>query len=365
MTIKHGASLRLENLTKHYVEVVAVNRINLYVEPGEFITLLGPSGSGKTTTLAMIGGFQEPSSGEIYVNDRPISGLPPYKRHLGVVFQNYALFPHMTVFDNIAFPLKFIQIPRAEVPERVRRMLEIVRLPGYERRYPRQLSGGQQQRIALARALVFNPSVLLMDEPLGALDKKLREEMQLEIRRLHQELEVTIVYVTHDQEEALTMSDRIAIMNHGRIEQLGDPTSIYKHPATAFVASFIGESNFFSGSVTAVQGEELILRTGAGLLLRAQRVNGVAPGEEARVVVRPERPVFMAEGESLPNLVEGVVEEVIYLGHTLRYHVRLSDDQLLIIRKPEAPHSLNVQLHERVRIGWTVEDCITLQAERD
>lgn len=360
MTTKHGARLHLQDLTKHYGSVVAVNKINLQVEAGEFLTLLGPSGSGKTTTLAMIGGFQEPTSGEIYVNDAPISGLPPYKRHLGVVFQNYALFPHMTVYDNIAFPLKFNPVPKAEVTSRVRRMLDIVQLPGYEKRYPRQLSGGQQQRIALARALVFNPSVLLMDEPLGALDKKLREEMQLEIRRLHQELEVTIIYVTHDQEEALTMSDRIAVMSHGRIEQLGTPMDVYKRPATAFVASFIGESNFFRGLVTDVNDHELVLRTNNGLLLRAERINGVRPGLETQVVVRPERPVFLAEGENLPNMVQGIVEEIIFIGHTLRYHIRLNDNQLLVIRKQEVPYNVNVQIHAQVRVGWLIEDCITL-----
>ena len=365
MITKHGASLRLQDLTKHFGQVVAVDGIQLEVHPGEFITLLGPSGSGKTTTLSMIGGFQEPTSGEIYVNDVPISGLPPYKRDLGMVFQNYALFPHMKVFDNIAFALRFKRVPKSEVADRVQRMLEIVQLPGYEERYPGQLSGGQQQRIALARSLVFNPSVLLMDEPLGALDKKLREEMQLEIRRIHQELEVTIVYVTHDQEEALTMSDRIAIMDQGHIEQLGIPEDIYKYPATEFVANFIGESNFFSGSVTAINHDELSLRTDGGLVLRAERSDKLDHGMDAKVAVRPDRPVFMAEGEILPNMVEGVVEEVIYIGHTLRYHIRLRNNHMLVVRKPETAHSMTVKTQDSVRVGWEVEDCIALPSESD
>src|SRR4051794_16533896 len=238
-----GLPLRLDRLNKRFGDFVAVDEISLEIAGGEFLTLLGPSGSGKTTTLMMIAGFTEPSSGHIRLGDRPIDALPSYRRGFGMVFQNYALFPHMTAAENIGFPLKMRGVSSNDRARRVAGALEMVRLPDFGARYPNQLSGGQQQRVALARALVYNPPVLLMDEPLGALDKKLREEMQLEIKRIQKELGITAIYVTHDQEEALVMSDRIAVMNHGEIEQVDGPSRIYEHPATRFVADFIGESN--------------------------------------------------------------------------------------------------------------------------
>ena len=234
--------------------MVAVDGVSLDIAPGEFVTLLGPSGSGKTTTLMMLAGFEIPTAGEIYVDEDPIASVPPYRRNIGMVFQNYALFPHMTVGENIAFPLQMRKMSRAEITRQTTAVLALVGLPGYEGRYPRQLSGGQQQRVAVARALVFNPRVLLMDEPLGALDKQLREHLQLEIKALHDQLGVTIIYVTHDQEEALVMSDRIAVMNDGRIEQCGLPTELYDEPSTRFVATFIGESNFIDGVVDRLDG---------------------------------------------------------------------------------------------------------------
>ncbi len=362
-TLRKGASLRLDHLSKLFGDVVAVDNIDLFVEPGEFLTLLGPSGSGKTTTLAMIGGFLEPSSGEVYVNDTPVSGLPSYKRGLGMVFQNYALFPHMTVFQNIAFPLKLRHLSRAEIASRVRSILEVVRLPGYGHRYPRELSGGQQQRVALARALVFNPEVLLMDEPLGSLDKQLREEMQLEIRRIHEELKVTIISVTHDQEEALTTSDRVAVMNQGRVEQVGSPEDIYERPTTSFVARFIGESNFFKGRVVDIHGKELLCRVDDELVLRSGLTEGICRGNLVTLAVRPERLVFLAGNERLPNMVEGVVEEVVYVGHSLRYQIRLAAGRLLSHKRPGSARGADVRQGDRVRVGWTVDDSITLRSE--
>src|SRR5215468_9548811 len=264
-----GAAVVLEKVRKSFGSVTAVDDVSFAIEPGEFITLLGPSGSGKTTTLMLIAGFDHPSQGEIYIDGTPIVGVPPYRRGIGMVFQNYALFPHLTVAENVGFALKQRGVGKVEIVGRVAETLDIVRLRGYEARYPRQLSGGQQQRVALARAIIFHPRVLLMDEPLSALDKQLREELQLEMKRLHQQLGITFIYVTHDQSEALIMSDRIAVMNRGQIEQLGSADEVYHHPATAFVASFIGQANLLDAMLTQDQalprrgrlktGEELIL----------------------------------------------------------------------------------------------------------
>ena len=255
-----GAAVVLEKVSKSFGPVIAVDDVSVTIEPGEFITLLGPSGSGKTTTLMMIAGFDHPSAGEIYIDGTPIVGVPPYRRGIGMVFQNYALFPHLTVAENVAFALKQRSVAKPEIVGRVAETLDIVRLRGYEARYPRQLSGGQQQRVALARAIIFHPRVLLMDEPLSALDKQLREELQLEMKRLHQQLGITFIYVTHDQREALIMSDRIAVMNQGRIEQAGSPSDLYDRPATRFVAGFIGESNFLEGEVAGLQGRDVAAR---------------------------------------------------------------------------------------------------------
>src|SRR5687767_2754599 len=264
-------------------ESLVVKNLDLNIRAGEFVTLLGPSGSGKTTTLMMLAGFEIPTAGEIYVDEDPIASVPPYRRNIGMVFQNYALFPHMTVGENIAFPLQMRRMSRAEITRQTTAVLQLVGLPGYEGRYPRQLSGGQQQRVAVARALVFNPRVLLMDEPLGALDKQLREHLQLEIKALHDQLGVTIIYVTHDQEEALVMSDRIAVMNDGRIEQCGPPTELYDEPSTRFVATFIGESNFIDGRVISSDGlASVVAIEGAGTV-RAPGPSLQSPGTAATV----------------------------------------------------------------------------------
>ncbi len=339
-----GAEVRLEQLWKAYGEVIAVRDVSLTISPGEFITLLGPSGSGKTTTLMMIAGFVPPSHGEIYIDGRPVAKLPPQKRDLGMVFQNYALFPHMTVEQNIAFPLEMRRVPRAEARARVARALEMVQLPGYERRYPRQLSGGQQQRVALARAVVFEPRVLLMDEPLGALDKKLRQHMQLELKHIQQRLNVTVVYVTHDQEEALTMSDRVAVMRDGRIEQVGTPGELYEEPVSAFVADFIGESNFLAGRAAdgaTGGGAEVEVETAEGRRFRARMpapaVDAailVRPGDAVIASVRPERialaPASAAAAANGRNAWTGRVVETIYVGDATKYRVAVGETVLTV-----------------------------------
>jgi spermidine/putrescine transport system ATP-binding protein len=299
------ADVRLEHVTKRFDTVVAVDDLSVDVPKGSFFALLGPSGCGKTTTLRMIGGFEEPTAGAIYLGDREVSGLPPYKRDVNTVFQSYALFPHLSIFENVAFGLRRQRVARDQVKGRVNEMLELVDLAGYGVRKPRQLSGGQQQRVALARALVCKPQVLLLDEPLGALDLKLRKQMQLFLKRLQHDVGITFVHVTHDQEEAMTMADAIAVMNGGRIEQLGSPDLLYERPATAFVAGFLGVSNLLRGAVEGPDG----VRLEAGALIRAQvdgRIGPVAAG------VRPEKITLGVGGGE--NELEGTVVETAYIG---------------------------------------------------
>ncbi len=328
---QRGARLELIGLTKVYGDVVAADQVTLDIAPGEFITLLGPSGSGKTTTLMMVAGFVLPTAGQILVNGEDIAFQPPHKRNIGMVFQNYALFPHMTVAENIAFPLKMRKWSREQIRQAVREVLQLVRLPGFEERFPRQLSGGQQQRVALARALVFRPPVLLMDEPLGALDKKLREEMQLEIKHIQESTHTTTIYVTHDQEEALTMSDRIAVMNGGRIEQVGTPRELYEQPVSQFVADFIGESNFLSGRVEPGDGR-FFLVTPEGWRVSIPVSDSVQPGDQVSVALRPER-IVIGDGSG-DNVVEGTIEEIIYVGEATKFRVRLEHGRWLTVKQP-------------------------------
>jgi spermidine/putrescine transport system ATP-binding protein len=299
------ADVRLERVTKQFDDVVAVDDVSLEVPKGSFFALLGPSGCGKTTTLRMIGGFEEPSAGRIFLGDRDVVGLPPYKRNVNTVFQSYALFPHMSVAGNVAFGLERQRVRKAEVKGRVGEMLELVGLAGYGNRKPRQLSGGQQQRVALARALVCKPQVLLLDEPLGALDLKLRKQMQLELKRIQHEVGITFIHVTHDQEEAMTMADGIAVMNDGRIEQLGPPEELYERPATAYVAGFLGISNLLPG---LVEGPDAV-RLAGGTLVQAD-VNGRAGAVAAGV--RPEKITFGTGGG--PNELAGTIAETAYIG---------------------------------------------------
>jgi putative spermidine/putrescine transport system ATP-binding protein len=328
----HGASITLRRLTKRYGDVTAVDGIDLEAEPGEFLTLLGPSGSGKTTTLNMIAGFESVTEGDLRIDGAPVQALPPYKRNIGMVFQHYALFPHMSVSDNVAYPLKQRKVPKAERRELVDGALQTVGLSGLGHRMPRQLSGGQQQRVALARAMVYSPRVLLMDEPLGALDKKLRDSLQLEIKRIHAELGTTFVYVTHDQDEALVLSDRIAVFNDGRIEQVGTAQDLYDRPESVFVAQFLGESALFHGTAAAT-GNGCGLSGPAGLL-RAGR--GALPeGSPATLVVRPERLRLLPRTVDRPagNVVPGRVAQQIYLGNSRKLMVELGDGARIPVRE--------------------------------
>ena len=353
-----GARVVFDGIEKTFGTVRAVDGVSLDVAPGEFVTLLGPSGSGKTTTLMMLAGFEIPTGGEIYVDDQPIATVPPFRRNIGMVFQNYALFPHMTVGENIAFPLKIRKLSKQEITRRTQEVLELVKLPGYEGRYPRQLSGGQQQRIAVARALVFNPRVLLMDEPLGALDKQLREQLQLEIKQLHDQLGVTIIYVTHDQQEALVMSDRIAVMNEGRIEQVGTPAELYDFPQSRFVASFIGESNFLDGHVQgAGNGVHRIDIPGVGTVAAPERL-GTTPGAPVTVTIRPEKIVISENGTGEPdmNQIDATVEGIIFVGEMHRYEVQLSSGDRLVLKRQNRAGVHHFTRGDRVCVSWHIDD---------
>jgi putative spermidine/putrescine transport system ATP-binding protein len=314
-----AAGLRLTDLTKRYGDVDAVRGVSLDVAPGEFLTLLGPSGSGKTTTLSMVAGFEAPTSGTIALGDRDITHLVTHKRNLGMMFQGYALFPHMSVFDNVAFPLTLRKTPKAELAQRVRESLEIVDLASFEDRRPSALSGGQQQRVALARAIVHRPSLLLMDEPLSALDKALRGQMQVELRKIHAELGATVLFVTHDQEEALSLSDRIVVMNDGRIEQCGTPADVYENPGTEFVARFIGSAQFLGGTVDSVDAATRIaaVTTTTGQVLSGRVTGTPARGAAVSTVLRPEDATTDRPAEPC-NAVEVRVIAQVYLGERIR-----------------------------------------------
>ena len=356
--------LRLVGLTKRYSAFVAVDALDLDVESGEFLTLLGPSGSGKTTTLMMVAGFVPPTAGEIFMDDRAISAVAPDRRNIGVVFQHYALFPHMTVFGNVAFPLRMRHVARAEIRRRVVEALAMVQLTGLESRMPRQLSGGQQQRVALARALVFEPGLLLMDEPLGALDKNLREQMQLELKRLHRSLGITVVYVTHDQAEALTMSDRIALMNHGRIEQLGDAQALYENPVNQFVAEFLGESNVVSGAVTrSPDGRHVSVVTSRGVRLPAVS-DAIGATGPAVLVVRPEKLTVRPDdgGTWKDGECRGVITDVTYVGDVTRYRIQVDEDVTLTAKLQNRIGTFRAPVRAVVRVGWDPSDARLLRA---
>jgi spermidine/putrescine transport system ATP-binding protein len=342
------ADVRLVDVTKRFDDVVAVDRLTLEIESGSFFALLGPSGCGKTTTLRMIGGFEQPTDGAIYLGDREVSGLPPYKRDVNTVFQSYALFPHLSLFENVAFGLRRRAVRGRELDGRVREMLRIVGLEGMEKRKPRQLSGGQQQRVALARALVNRPKVLLLDEPLGALDLKLRKQMQLELKGIQHEVGITFVHVTHDQEEAMTMADRIAVMNHGRIEQLGTPTELYETPATAFVAGFLGASNLLPGTVSGP--DSVRLRHGPEVRVRPEVLTGRS-GEVA-VGIRPEK-IELGAGHA--NSLDGSVVEQAYVGVATQYIVETDCGRLTIYRQNAAPGLDAASPGTRLTLSWSPE----------
>jgi spermidine/putrescine ABC transporter ATP-binding subunit len=315
--------LSARKIRKTYGAVVAVNDVSFDVEEGELVTLLGPSGSGKTTVLMCVAGFVDPDQGDIALHGQSIMDLPPHKRNIGVVFQQYALFPHMTVLDNVAYPLRVRRVPTKQLTGAVMDALHLVKLTGLGNRYPKELSGGQQQRVALARALVFKPPVLLMDEPLGALDRKLRAEMQIEIRAIQRKVGITTLYVTHDQEEALTISDRIAVMQEGRLAQVGRPMDMYDRPVTPFVADFLGEANILHGRVVSVNSHAIAVESGEGLRLSvALGAGNRKAGEEVVVAIRPER-IRLATGRDGWQCAEGTVDQVIYLGNQFRLIVNI------------------------------------------
>ena len=358
--VGNDAVVRFVGVHKTYDGVSrVVDHLDLDIVRGEFLTLLGPSGSGKTTTLMMLAGFEAPTAGEILLDGRAIGRLPPHRRDIGMVFQHYALFPHMTVADNVGFPLSVRRLPAADIAARVERALDMVQLRALASRRPSQLSGGQQQRVAVARALVFEPKLILMDEPLGALDKQLREQMQLEIRRLHRELGVTMVYVTHDQSEALTMSDRIAVFHQGRIQQIDAPEAIYARPCNAFVARFIGENNRVQGTVERIEGARCVVRSGDAVLA-GTLAGSLATGEKALASVRPEQIVL---GDALTDCaLHGTLAEAIYLGDHLRLRVAVREIGDIVV-KSHASHAPAVGA--MVRLGWRAEDCRVFRLEQE
>ncbi len=359
--VSQGASVVLSGVEKHFDSVGAVRGVSLDIRSGEFLTLLGPSGSGKTTTLMMIAGFETPNAGDIAIDGRSVVALPPHKRNIGMVFQNYALFPHLTVAENIGFPLKQRGVDRATRARLVAESLELVRLPGYEARYPRQLSGGQQQRVALARAIVFRPRLLLMDEPLGALDKQLRESLQLEMRRLHADLGITFIYVTHDQEEALTMSDRVAVMNEGLIAQVGTPEDLYDRPCDRFVASFIGESNFLTGTVLGREDDLLVVDCGAAIV-RAVVEDPRSQSRNVTITIRPERMHFadrVAES-ARQNFMAATVMEAVFAGERCRYLCQCDGGIEVVIKEPSSSIIPRRAVGARVEIAWSVADTVVV-----
>ena len=355
--------VRFQGVCKSYDGTTQiVQNLDLAVLEGEFLTLLGPSGSGKTTCLMLLAGFEQPGSGHIEISGRAVDDLPPRERNIGIVFQNYALFPNMTVGGNLAFPLEVRGLAPDEAAERVRRALQLVRLEGFEDRRPAELSGGQQQRVAIARALVFEPRLVLMDEPLGALDRRLREEMQYEIRRIQRELAVTVVYVTHDQTEAMAMSDRVAVFNRGRIEQIAPPEALYEEPEREFVAGFIGENNLLRGRVSAISGD-LCTVDFRGLAVQAFAVAGRSVGEEVILAIRPERVALTPKPGEYTNEFDAKVEDLVFLGDHLRVRLNLGGYESFVAKIPNIVGHGAVLKGDSVRIGWTPTDCRALPAD--
>jgi putative spermidine/putrescine transport system ATP-binding protein len=361
MAVERGdaAFVAFEHVQKSYDgETLVVKDLNLDIGKGEFLTMLGPSGSGKTTCLMMLAGFETATHGDIRLDGRPINNIPPHKRGIGMVFQNYALFPHMTVGENLAFPLEVRKLPRPEITAKVARALDMVQMGSFAGRRPAQLSGGQQQRIALARALVFEPELVLMDEPLGALDKQLREHMQYEIKHLHEQLGVTVVYVTHDQSEALTMSDRIAVFNDGKVQQLAAPDDLYERPENSFVAQFIGENNTLPGTVTAMDGGFATVTLANGAEVRARAVSCGGQGSRTQLSVRPERVKVGALADE--NRTEATVLELIYHGDHIRCRLDVHGNPEFIVKVPNDARLENLSAGEMVPVGWAAEDCRAL-----
>ena len=355
--------LAISELRKTYGPVTAVARVSLDVGEGEFVTLLGPSGSGKTTLLMMVAGLTWPDSGEVRIDGRPCTYLPSHKRDIGMVFQNYALFPHLTVYENVAFPLRMRRMSNQDIARKVRQALETVQLPDVGERETSALSGGQQQRIALARCIVYEPSIILMDEPLGALDKKLREEMQLEIKDLHKQIGITVLYVTHDQEEAMVMSDKICLFNAGSIEQVGSPEEMYFAPRSKFAASFLGESNILSASLKGTDNHRAILDFQGSATVEAPLRFDVQPGQNVAFMVRPESIAIADEVESGQNVIEGVVRDRILTGGVTKYFVEVAGKITVsassLTMRSDRGHSPG----DRVRLGWSIHDTVVLHGD--
>jgi len=360
----HDAFVEFERVQKSYDgEILVVKDLNLSMPKGEFLTMLGPSGSGKTTCLMMLAGFETATHGDIRLGGISINNIPPHKRGIGMVFQNYALFPHMTIAENLSFPLEVRKMGKSLREEKVMRALDMVEMGAFGGRRPAQLSGGQQQRIALARALVFEPELVLMDEPLGALDKQLREKMQFEITHLAHRLGITVVYVTHDQTEALTMSDRVAVFDDGRIQQLDPPDKLYEEPQNSFVAQFIGENNTLEGVVKEISGGVALVQLDNGDLIDAKPVNVSQPGERTRVSIRPERVEYnkdrMPEGA---HTLKAEVMEFIYMGDIFRTRLRVAGKDDFFVKTRNAPDQLRLTPGQEIEIGWLAEDCRALDA---
>ena len=357
---KNNEFVKFDKVDKSYDgKVLVVKDLNLDIAEGEFITMLGPSGSGKTTCLMMLAGFETPTNGEIYLDGNPISNIPPHKRGIGMVFQNYALFPHMTVYENLAFPLKVRKFSKDETDKKVEKALSMVSLSGFGSRMPGQLSGGQQQRVAVARALVFDPAVVLMDEPLGALDKNLRESMQYEIKHIHESIGVTVVYVTHDQSEALTMSNRIAVFNDGKVQQLSSPDKLYEEPVNSFVAEFIGENNTFQGEVADISGTKCKIKLNSGDEILANPIRVKSKGEKSIVSLRPERAIIDPD-DKMDNKFTGKIEEVIYHGDHTRVRLNLLDNHEFILKVPNSSARMDIKLGNQIKIGWNSFDARAL-----
>ena len=360
--MSHQTLVEFINVQKTYdgTELVIKN-LNLKIEKGEFLTLLGPSGSGKTTCLMMLAGFETPTHGKVMLGGVELNNVPPHKRDIGMVFQNYALFPHMSVYENLAFPLEVRKFNSNAVKTRVEKVLEMVELMQFGSRRPAQLSGGQQQRVALARALVFEPDLVLMDEPLGALDKNLREQMQYEIKHIHENLGMTVVYVTHDQTEALTMSDRIAVFNDGIIQQLAPPNELYEKPGNAFVAEFIGENNRLQGTIKETKGSSCLVAVEDNLI-SATNVNEQAKGSIVTLSLRPERIILNPKVGADMNIFEAEVLELIYLGDHIRCRMNICKNDDFIVKIPNDHTSNSLNKGDVVTIGWQVTDCRALNA---
>lgn len=356
-------SVKLENVTKRFGDFVAVKEMSLSIGDGEFFSLLGPSGCGKTTTLRMVAGFEQPSEGQIFIMDQPVAGIPAYRRPVNTVFQNYALFPHMNVHQNVAFGLEMAKVPKAEIERRVGDSLALVQMELFQDRRPSQLSGGQKQRIALARALVNRPRVLLLDEPLGALDLKLRKAMQLELKQIQSEVGITFIYVTHDQEEAITMSDRIAVMSDGLVQQVGESRDIYEHPANRFVADFIGETNFIDGTVS--QSDTVTTLTAGNAVISGVSPHPLAVGTTATLAIRPEK-IWLYAKESANGAsngrvsLDGHISDVIYIGTDTRYQVRLPTNDKIFVRIQNLGETAPLNKGDEVIVEWAVENAQVL-----